>query len=94
MPAELILRREVDVVTYEHMTQEVQTWEEADSAEGVQLPPQGFAEEGFVHRWVDSPLFRGCAVFGLANPVAKIASYYPYEREHGGSWSRVLLVKV
>ena len=57
----LILCCEADVVTYEQMTQEVQTWEEADSQEAVQLSPQGFAEEGFVDRWVASPLHGGCA---------------------------------
>ena len=62
MPADLILRCEVDVVTYEQMTQEVQTWNQADSAHDVQLPPQGFSEPGFVHRWVASLLQRGCAV--------------------------------
>jgi len=85
MPAAIILCCEVDVVTYEQMTQEVQKLEEADSAEVVQLPPQGSAEEGFVHRWVASPLLRGCAVSGLAHRVAKLTPYYPYEREQGGS---------
>ena len=85
----LILCCEVDVATYEQMTQEFQKWEGADSPAGVQLPPQGFAEEGFVDRWVASPLHQSCAVFGLAHRFARLTSY-----GQGGTWRRIVPVKV
>jgi hypothetical protein len=94
MPADLILCCEVDVVIYEQMTQEVQTWNQADSAHDAQLPPQGFSEPGFVHRWVVSLLHRGCAVYGLAARVSNLTAYYSYRRHQGGTWSRVLPVKL
>jgi hypothetical protein len=81
MPADLILCWEVDEVMYEQMTNKVQKWNPANSPEAVQQPPQGFAEEGGVYRWVPSPLHRGCAVFGLAHRVRQLSMYDKYEKE-------------
>ena len=94
MPADLILCCEVDVVTYEQMTQEVQKWEPPDSPAAVQEPPQGYAEKDYVHRWVASPLHKGCAIFGLAHRVQKLTMFDPYEKHLQSGWSRVLPVQV
>jgi hypothetical protein len=72
MPADLILCCEVDVVTYEQMTQEVQKWEPPDTPAAVQEPPQGYAEKDYVHRWVASPLH-------AAHRVQKLTMFDPYE---------------
>ena len=75
MPAWIILACEVDVVTYEQLTQEQSEWIPPESSASVQHPPQGFAAPGMVHRWVSSELHRGCVVFGLANRVASLKMY-------------------
>ena len=80
MPAWIMLACEVDVVTYEQLTQEMHEWEPPESSASVQHPPQGFAAPGMVHRWVSSELHRGCAVFGLANRVASLKMYNKFER--------------
>ena len=81
MPAWIILACEVDVVTHEQLTQEVSEWKPPVSAASVQLPPQGFASPGMVHRWVSSELHRGCVVFGLAQRVASLRMYDTFEKK-------------
>ena len=80
MPAWIILACEVDVVTHEQLTQETSEWTPPVSEASVQLPPQGFASPGMVHRWVSSELHRGCVVFGLAQRVASLKMYNKFEK--------------
>ena len=75
MPAWIMLACEVDRITHEQLTEEVQDWVPPQDSTSVQRPPQGFAAEGKVRCWVASMNHRGCTIFGLANRARSLTAY-------------------
>ena len=87
----LLRSRRGDVRADDERSPEMGTTRHPNSRAGL---PQGYAERDYVHRWVASPLHKGCAIFGLAHRAQKLAMYDLYEKHLQGGWSRVLLVQV